>query len=499
MNKPIAIILARVSTTEQEEGHSIDAQIKRLQDYALRKDFKIIKTFKIIESSTRGHRKEFQAMIEFIKAQKGMIVLIADAVDRVQRSFKESVLLDDLRKAEKVSMHFLREGIVLDKDATSRDIMMWDFAVMGAKSYVLSLSDNVKRSVDYKIQKGEWPGKAPIGYKNVDLDNGQKDIIPDPDRAFLIKKAFELYATDNYSLSPIVKILKEHGLTNNTPLHKPVGKSQLDWILKNPFYYGEMRIKGTIRPHKYRPIIDRWLFEKCQEVRERRTKKNFKYNSKSFIFKGLIRCAYCGCAISSDRKKNKYTYLSCNQYKGKCGSIRIREEIALEQIKNVLNHLVIPDEVLADVKIQMENSHKAEREFYQSSIDKLRRESDLIDEKVDTMYQDRLVGRITTEYYDDKVKESKAKQEKLNDLIQNHSQADEDFLLANSYVLDLSTKAYDLFSAQSSQVEQKRQLLNFLLSNLKLEGKKLHFSLKSPFDAVYQCSKTKNWLRDLDS
>ncbi len=40
-----AIILARVSTKEQEEGHSIAAQRQRLVDYCARKGLKVIKTF----------------------------------------------------------------------------------------------------------------------------------------------------------------------------------------------------------------------------------------------------------------------------------------------------------------------------------------------------------------------------------------------------------------------------------------------------------------------
>ena len=38
-----AVILARVSTTRQEEeGHSLPAQIRRLQEYAKKKNFEII-------------------------------------------------------------------------------------------------------------------------------------------------------------------------------------------------------------------------------------------------------------------------------------------------------------------------------------------------------------------------------------------------------------------------------------------------------------------------
>src|SRR5258707_2328812 len=158
-----AIILARVSTKEQEEGYSIAAQRQRLVEYCTRKSLDIIKTFEIVESSTRGERKEFTAMLEFAKTQKETIAIVADAVDRFQRSFKESVLIDDLiRRKKQVELHFYRENMVLGDGASATDIMRWDFSVMAAKSYVLNLSENVRRSLEYKCRNGEWGGKAPL-------------------------------------------------------------------------------------------------------------------------------------------------------------------------------------------------------------------------------------------------------------------------------------------------------------------------------------------------
>lgn len=48
----------------------------------------------ITESSTRGDRRKFMArksveMLSFAKKQKETIAIVADAVDRVQRSFKD--------------------------------------------------------------------------------------------------------------------------------------------------------------------------------------------------------------------------------------------------------------------------------------------------------------------------------------------------------------------------------------------------------------------------
>ena len=84
-----AIILVRVSTKEQEEGHSIDAQQHRLLEYCERKNLQVIKTFSIIESSSRGDRKLFMEMIKFAQNQREPIAVVADKVDRIQRRISE--------------------------------------------------------------------------------------------------------------------------------------------------------------------------------------------------------------------------------------------------------------------------------------------------------------------------------------------------------------------------------------------------------------------------
>lgn len=113
-----AIILARVSTKEQEEGHSIAAQSQRLADYCARKSLQVVRTFELVESSTRGERKDFVAMLEFAKAQNETMAIVTDAVDRLQRSFKESVLLDELIRKDQIELHFYREGMVIGKGAS---------------------------------------------------------------------------------------------------------------------------------------------------------------------------------------------------------------------------------------------------------------------------------------------------------------------------------------------------------------------------------------------
>ncbi len=58
-----AVLYARVSTKEQEEeGYSIPAQIRLLEDYAKRNGFEIVKQFVEAESAKKAGRKAFKSI-----------------------------------------------------------------------------------------------------------------------------------------------------------------------------------------------------------------------------------------------------------------------------------------------------------------------------------------------------------------------------------------------------------------------------------------------------
>lgn len=236
-----ALLLARVSSKEQEEGQSIPAQERRLREYAERKGLIVEEVFKITESSTKNTRKEFEKILERIRKSREIVALVADTIDRVQRSFKESVVLDNLRKDGKVEIHFMREGLILNLRSNSSDILRWDMGVMFARSYVLQLSDNIKRSKEQAAKRGVWMGLAPTGYMHVTNEKGEKTIVPDPDRAPFIRKLFEMYATGNHSLQTLKTAAIEMGL--RTKKGEAPAISQINKILKKPFYCGMMDTK----------------------------------------------------------------------------------------------------------------------------------------------------------------------------------------------------------------------------------------------------------------
>lgn len=167
-----AVLWIRVSSREQKEGYSLDAQEDRVKNYCIRKGLTVIKQFTIVESSTRGERKEFYNMINFIKKYKDPIALVCDKVDRLQRSFKEYNVLNELIEKEKMVIHFQTEQAIMAKNAKAHDKMMWNFRVTVAQSQTDTMSDNVIRSFEKMRKEGKWAHHAPVGYKNVRDANG---------------------------------------------------------------------------------------------------------------------------------------------------------------------------------------------------------------------------------------------------------------------------------------------------------------------------------------
>ena len=64
-------------------------------------------------------------------------------------------------------------------------------------------------------------------------------------------------------------------------------------------------------------------------------------------------------------------------------------------------------------------------------------------------------------------------------------------------MISLASRAAELF--ERSKIEQKRELLAFVFSNLRLRGKTLEFSLRSPFDLMVNRADHASWLAFLNT
>ncbi len=78
-----------------------------------------------------------------------------------------------------------------------------------------------------------------------------------------------------------------------------------------------------------------------------------------------------------------------------------------------------------------------------------------------------------------------------------HVEADETCLITIKVVTDLARRAKEIF--MSSNLDEKRELLNFVFSNLKLREKSLPVTLREPFSLLMAASHQPICLRMLDS
>lgn len=461
----------------QEEGLSLLAQSNRLQDYAERKGLEVIRTFEIVESSTHGERKQFMEMINFCKKQKETIAIVADTVDRVQRSFKESVLLDELMRKDKIELHFYREGMVLNSKSTSVDIMRWDFSVMGAKAYVLQLSENVRRSNEQKNKNGEITGQAPLGYENYINERGKKFVRPKEPDATIIKQLFEMYSLGNTSVAELVHYANIMGLKNRKGSH--VSVNTIHYLLDNPFYYGEMRTFRGVMPHVYTPIITKELWDSCQEQKAIRAGDIGKYSPKPMIFKGIVRCGITNRTCPTELKKKRFPYVVC--WKQDKTRIYIREGELVKHICSVLNRIKLPNNALNELGQELKSSKGAERKFYAQEIKKLREEQDKLKEKLNNLFDMRLDGELDRETFDLKRNEIQVKINRLKNKVTAHEKADNSFDETLLGLLDIATQAGNIFE-RSQNLDLKRLLLKFVFESLTLTEGVLSYKLKFPFN-----------------
>lgn len=441
-----AIILARVSSKEQEDNNSIPSQTRRLIEYAEKYNLEVIDTYQLVESSTKTNREKFIELIARIKESPEKIALITDTIDRLQRGFRESVMLDELRSQNKIELHFIRENLIICETSNSSELLRWDMGVMFAKSYVTQMSDNVKRSTEQKRKNGEWSGKAPFGYKNINLENDKKWIIPEVINSQIVVSIYQWYATSSYSMKEIrQKLINEYGLKLAT--------SQIDRILKNKFYFGIMRIKDNDYSHCYDPIISKKLFDEVQDVKSNHSKKVFKYAGLPFHYRGLIRCSDCGCSITPENQKG-HDYYHCTQYKGKHGAKWLREEEITKQLKKAFEAIQIAPEDYEAVRVILKASHDDKIKYKSQNIAHLQTELAKTQNRLDRLHEVYLDGDIDKESYRAKVKEYKLICDSLKNKLNAVDDADDNFYKVIENFIEIGQKAPSLL--ESSEMEERQ-------------------------------------------
>jgi site-specific DNA recombinase len=188
------------------------------------------------------------------------------------------VTLDELDR----EVHLVKEGEVLSRDSKSHQKFIHAIKVLMAKNYIDNLSEETKKGMAEKAAQGGYPHRAPVGYRNDTVD---RTIVIDPEKAPFVRKMFAWYATGEHSLEDIRQCCIAAGFRGGWGT-RPISKSQVEAIRKNPFYTGLFHGSGRLYEGGHEPLVSKQLFDRVQAVFAARERRKGKQHKRDFAFGG---------------------------------------------------------------------------------------------------------------------------------------------------------------------------------------------------------------------
>lgn len=294
------ILWARVSSREQKEGYSIDAQLRVNRERAQANGWNVVREFVVAESAKRGaERIAFNQMFAWVKAnakKEKIKAILSHKLDRVCRNMRDAVRLQELEDACGVQLAFV------DNQFGPGAAGALSFNVMAAVAqyYSDNLRSEVLKGMDEKVRQG-WPtGLAPYGYLNV--EDKDEPVKPHPEKARSLVRIFNLYASGGHTFKSLADVLEREGhvFRKSQPRFH---RTALSYILGNRFYIGELHRNGQVFEGQYQRLIDRPTFDACQDILNGRNRRTG--TPEHPLAGGLLRCAYCGQSITGERIRRK--------------------------------------------------------------------------------------------------------------------------------------------------------------------------------------------------
>jgi DNA invertase Pin-like site-specific DNA recombinase/predicted transcriptional regulator len=480
---PKFLLYARKSTDEEDrQVLSIESQINELREYAKKEKLCIVDEFTEAKTAKEPGRPIFSYMLKQIESglADGILAWHPDRLARNSIDGGKIIYLIDVGKIADLCFPTYRF------DNTAQGKFMLSIMFGQSKYYVDNLSENTKRGLREKLRRGEWPGWAPLGYLN---DYKDHKILVDPEKAPFVRKIFELYATGNYSLEEILREVRRWGLIGKAG--KPVRKSTLAHLLRNPFYYGVMKFKNELFEASHPPLISKKLFDRVQDVLEKKSKP-IKKGKVKFAFTGLIKCGECGASITAEIQKG-HTYYRCTKKIVKCSQKFLREEALLEQINKAIFKVFIDNEAKGKINNRLEELSDSESKASSSQSRQAQEKLKEFDSKIERLIDLYISKEISQEEYQRK------KAKLLNEKTELQERLDEIEKISGGWLEParefVSTCNLAGSVAKSDDLLKKRNFLKNLGSNFILKDRTLLFKRAYPYDLVAKISPTKDWLQ----
>ena len=352
-------IYVRVSTEEQaREGYSIRGQEEKLKNYAILKEWHVYSVYSDegISGKDIDGRPEVKRLISDIEGGKVENVLVFK-IDRLTRSTKNLIELMDLFNKHDCAFNSLSESI---DTSTASGRMFLKIVGIFAEFERENLVERLRLGFERKVKEGYALSNYRQAY-GYEKEKGSKILEVNEKEAEIVKRIYDMYLNDDYTLYKIAKTLTAQNISTKTD--KRWASITVKDILQNPVYIGKVRysVRDESRYFEadgwHTPIIDEDTFYEVQsKIKKIQAIARKKRPSSGVYFAGVLVCVECGCRYTSKwdyryRKKEKqseddkplttYPTYRCTKSSAKMGceskniSHKKLEESFLEYIANI--------------------------------------------------------------------------------------------------------------------------------------------------------------------
>ena len=404
-----AVSYLRVSTRDQAhrggeaEGFSIPAQREANKRKAASLGAIVVKEFVDRGASAKSvNRPELQNMLEYV-AENEVDYVIVHKVDRLARNREDDVEINKALSKAGVRLVSTTESI----DETPSGMLLHGIMSSIAEFYSRNLANEVVKGMSQKVRNGGTVSKVPLGYRNirtVDSDGREvRTVVVDEERAPLVKEAFALYATGEWTIATLAEHVADRGLTTlATPRvpSRPVDAKKLNKLLVNPYYTGLVTFQGALHPGKHEPLVDDKTWQIVQDVlashmHGERTRRH------PHFLKGTVYCAECGERLGiqkpTSRSGEVYEYFVClgrQRDRSSCTQKAVLIYEVEEQLEAFYARVALKPEFRAAVENMLGEELRAAQDDAELELKSLHREREKLERERKKLMEAHYAGAI---------------------------------------------------------------------------------------------------------
>jgi DNA invertase Pin-like site-specific DNA recombinase len=267
--------------------------VRACEEYCRRQGYEILERFSEEgESAKTTDRSQLQNLLKYCRTRKGEVhFVVVYNLTRFAREKYDHFALRAHLKSLGISLRSATEPI----DDTSTGKLMEGVLASFAQFDNDVRSDRTRAGMRAALELGRWTFPAPIGYLNAPKWSG-KSLVPDPERAPLIARAFEELATGRFTKQEVITRMTEAGLRTRRGL--VLSPQSFGQMVRNSIYVGRVESPdyGVSTRGDFEPLIDEATFYRVQAVLDGRVvvAGPRPRNHPDFPLRGFVRCETCG-------------------------------------------------------------------------------------------------------------------------------------------------------------------------------------------------------------